>query len=339
MSRRLALQGASEEDTARMRDMLQHLASALNTPWTLHDDVDADLLLVDIDSVYGHMDWLRAHSSGRPVAALTQNPRFDDADIILRKPIRPDDFAVILNEIDSLSPPRAADVEPSTPVAPPEPVSVPVATIAKPVAPPAPAVIEVTPPSSAERKLADWLADGALAQAVRLTMGDAPELILDPGNKTYYADGTSRALTPYFKRAITLDEWQPVEYADLATLQSSGKGQPYSRLVWLFHALGSNGRLVHDLDIDAKYKLSRWPQIEREFPKHFRIATVMMKQPATLTEISDQSGANLSDIIDFTNAYNATGHIEMEPVVAAPATRDSGRHAILSRLRNPFGAS
>jgi hypothetical protein len=339
MSRRLSLLGASEEDTARMRDMLQHLASALNTPWTLHDDVDADLLLVDIDSVYGHMDWLRAHSSGKAVAALTQNPRFDDADIILRKPIRPDDFAVILNEIDSMSPPRAADVEPPTPVAPPVPVSVPVATIAKPAAPPAPAVIEVTPPPSAERKLADWLADGALAQAVRLTMGDAPELILDPGNKTYYADGTSRSLTPYFKRAITLDEWQPVEYADLAALQSSGKGQPYSRLVWLFHALGSNGRLVHDLDIDAKYKLSRWPQIEREFPKHFRIATVMMKQPATLTEISDQSGANLSDIIDFTNAYNATGHIEMEPVVVAPATRDSGRHAILSRLRNPFGAS
>src|ERR1700728_1024462 len=102
MSRRLALQGASEEDTARMRDMLQHLASALNTPWTLHDDVDADLLLVDIDSVYGHMDWLRAHSSGKAVAALTQNPRFDDADIILRKPIRPDDFAIILNEIDSM---------------------------------------------------------------------------------------------------------------------------------------------------------------------------------------------------------------------------------------------
>lgn len=338
MSRRLALQGASEEDTARMRDMLQHLASALHTPWMLHDDIDADLLLVDIDSVYGHMDWLRAHSSGRPVAALTQNPRFDDADIILRKPIRPDDFAVILNEIDSQSPPRAADVDPPTPIAP-EPVLVPVATILKPAPPPAPAVIEVTPPPAAERKLADWLAHGALAQAVRLTMGDAPELILDPGNKTYYADGTSRALTPYFKRAITLDEWQPVEYADLAALQSSNKGQPYARLVWLFHALGSNGRLVHDLDIDAKYKLSRWPQIEREFPKHFRIATVMMKQPATLTEISDQSGANISDIIDFTNAYNATGHIEMEPVVAAPAARDSGRHAILSRLRNPFGAS
>jgi len=339
MSRRLGLQGASEEDAARMRDMLQHSASALNATWTLHDDSDADLLLVDIESVYGHMDWLRAQSSGKAVAALTQNPRFDDAELILRKPVKPDELATILNNVDAQLPVRTY-VEPPTPVVvPPAPITQPAPAAAAPVAPPAPAVIEVTPPPSKERRLADWLADGALAQAVRLTMNDAPELILDPGNKTYYAEGTARALTPYFKRVITLDEWQPLEYADLAALQTSGKGQPYSRLLWLFHALGSNGRLTHDLDVDAKYKLSRWPQIEREFPKHFRIATVMMKQPATLTEISDQSGATLADVIDFTNAYNATGHIEMEPVVAAPVARDSGRHAILSRLRNPFGAS
>jgi hypothetical protein len=29
----------------------------------------------------------------------------------------------------------------------------------------------------------------------------------------------------------------------------------------------------------------------------------------------------------------------MEPVVTAPTGRDTGRGAILSRLRNPFGAS
>ena len=337
MSRRLALQGASEEDTARMREMLRHSASALNATWTLHDDEDADLLIVDIDSVHGHMDWLRAHSSGKPVAALTQNPRFDDADMILRKPVKPDELATILNNVDAQHPVRTY-AEPPTPVIAPPPVAQPAPPVV-PATPTTPAVIEVTPPPSTERKLADWLADGALAQAVRLTTDSAPELILDPGNKTYYADGTARALTPYFKRAITLDEWQPLEYAELAALQTSAKGQSYSRLLWLFHALGSNGRLTHDLDVDAKYKLSRWPQIEREFPKHFRIATVMMKQASTLTEISDQSGATLADVIDFTNAYNATGHIEMEPVIAAPVTRDSGRHAILSRLRNPFSAS
>jgi hypothetical protein len=174
---------------------------------------------------------------------------------------------------------------------------------------------------------------------MRLRMAGAPDLTLDPGNKTYYADGTARALAPYSQRVIALEDWQPVDYAELSALQASNKGQPYSRLLWLHHALGSNGRLGHELDIDAKYKLNRWPQIEREFPKHFRIATVMMKQPATLSEVAEQSGATLADVIDFTNAYNASGHIDMEPVVTAPSGRDTGRNAILSRLRNPFSAS
>ena len=351
MSRRLALNGASQEDAARMRDMLQQCAGVLNASWSLREEQDADLLIVDIDSVYGHMDWLRAHSSGKPVAAFTQNARFDDADLILHKPLDRNELTEILNNVDQHTPVRA---EPEPFVAPePEiiqaaikpspiaPASIKPAAMKPPqvVAPPVADIIEVTPAPPVARRLSDWLADGALAQAMRLEIDGAPTLKLDPGNKTYYAEGTSRALAPYFKRVIALEVWQPVEYTELAALQATAKGQPYSRLLWLYYALGSNGHLADELDIEAKYKLSRWPQIEREFPKHFRIATVMMKQPATLTEIAEQSGANVADVIDFTNAYNASGHIEMESIVAAPATRDSGRGAILSRLRNPFGAS
>jgi len=127
----------------------------------------------------------------------------------------------------------------------------------------------------------------------------------------------------------------------MGKLQAGGKGQPFARLLWLAHALGSNGQLAPGLPGNGRYKLSRWPQIEREFPKHFRIATVMMKQPATLGEVAEQSGATLSDVIDFTNAYHATGYIDIEgaPSSAAPAQRDTGRGAILSRLRNPFGGT
>ncbi len=346
MSRRLALQGASADEAARMRETLRQAAGAMSTTWILHDGVDVDLLVVDIDSVYGHMDWLRAQTSGRAVAALTQNPRFDDAEFILRKPLDAAGVADVLNAVHIVVPivsyaepePEAAPVSTSAfdatpPIVTPPPASRPAESA------PSPVVIEVTPPPTADRKLCDWLTDGALAQAMRLHIAGAADLTLDPGNKTYYADGTARALAPYFQRVIALEDWQPVDYAELSALQESGKGQSYSRLLWLHHALGSNGQLLGELDADAKYKLNRWPQIEREFPKHFRIATVMMKQPATLAEVAEQSGANIADVIDFTNAYNATGHIDMEPIVTAPSGRDTGRGAILSRLRNPFGAS
>jgi hypothetical protein len=175
---------------------------------------------------------------------------------------------------------------------------------------------------------------------VRLHSEGAPDLVLDPHNKMYYAEGSVRTLAAHCARALAREDWHEVDPAQMAQLQASGKGQPYARLTWLAHALGSNGQLTADLPGAGRYKLSRWPQIEREFPKHFRIATVMMKQPATLGEVAEQSGATLADVIDFTNAYYAAGYIEIEgvPSAAAPAQRDTGRGAILSRLRNPFGS-
>jgi len=176
---------------------------------------------------------------------------------------------------------------------------------------------------------------------VRLRSAGAPDLVLDPHNKVYYAEGSVRTLAAHCARVLTREDWHEVDPAEMAQLQAGGKGQPYSRLLWLAHALGSNGQLAPGLPGNGRYKLSKWPQIEREFPKHFRIATVMLKQPATLGEVAEQSGATLNDVIDFTNAYHAAGYIEIEgaPAATPAAQRDTGRGAILSRLRNPFGGT
>lgn len=341
MSRHLALQGASDDDASRLRDLLAQAESSLDSAWTIEAESDADLLVIDIDTVYGHMDWLRAHSSGRPVAVLTEHTQFEDADLILHKPLALGNVIDVLQRVAAQIPERAHPVrrEPVTPVvrmpAAPAPVAAAPSTPA-----PAPVAAPPAPPVPRERRLADWAQDGALDVAVRLVADGSPELVLDPSTKSYFVEGTLRSLAPYCARTITREDWQPVSAADLSRLRESGKGQPFVRLVWLSHALGSNGQLAAGLDMNGKFKLARWPQIEREFPKHFRIATVMMKQAATLTEIADQSGASVADVIDFTNAYNASGHIEAESTQAStPVTRDSGRHAILARLRNPFGQS
>jgi hypothetical protein len=205
--------------------------------------------------------------------------------------------------------------------------------VAAPVPPPP------APEPPRERRLSDWLADGMLRAPVRLSSDGAPDLIVDPAGKTYFADGNLRALAPHCTRVIAPAEWKDVAATEITGLQDAGKLQPLTRLQWLSHALGSNGQIASGLDVNAKYKLVKWPQIEREFAKHFRIATVMLKQHATLAEIAEQSGATLPDVIDFTNAYNAIGFVESEASArpAEPTQRDSGRGAILSRLRNPFG--
>jgi len=350
MSKRITLHGGGEDEIAQLREVLQRSAGSLHSSWTYHAGNEADLVVIDVDTVYGHMDWLRAHSSGKPVAVLTEHTQFAESDLVLFKPLSVENVADVLNRADPLVPDRPDPVEAPAPApAPPAQrtavtaarAAAAAATLAASMAPPAAAPAPAPPPPEVprERRLSDWLAEGAMRAPVRLQSGDAPELIVDPHSRSYYAEGNLRSLAPYCARVIAPAEWREVAPADVAQLQDAGKLQPVARLLWLAHAIGSNGQLAPGLDINAKFKLARWPQIEREFPKHFRIATVMLKQPATLAEIAEQSGATLTDVIDFTNAYNATGYIETDAVAKAadPGTRESGRHAILSRLRNPFG--
>ncbi|MDE1961280.1 MAG: hypothetical protein KGH80_06745 [Xanthomonadaceae bacterium] len=341
MARRLAIQGASDEDVARVRDLLNQAASRLSSPWRMHAGDDAELLLIDVDTVYGHMDWLRAHNS-RLVAVLTSHAQDDEYELVLHKPLTVDNLVQVLDRVAALTEdgPEAAPAVAATPApAPKKAAAKPAPAAAAPM--PAPPVPAPAPELPKERRLHDWLADHALAAAVRIRSAGAPDVILDPGHKTYYVEGSLRALAPHCGRIVAHDELHEVSPVELARLQASGKGQPYVRLVWLSHVLGSGGHPASGIDVNAKFKMSRWPQIEREFPKHFRIATVMMKQPATLGEIAEQSGAALGDVVDFTNAYHAIGYIESESAAASTepaATRDSGRGAILSRLKNPFGS-
>lgn len=62
------------------------------------------------------------------------------------------------------------------------------------------------------------------------------------------------------------------------------------------------------LDPDAHYKLDRWPQIDRAYPKHFRIATLMLKGPARLGDIAEATGASVAEVAEFVQAKLASGH-------------------------------
>jgi hypothetical protein len=134
-----------------------------------------------------------------------------------------------------------------------------------------------------------------------------------------------KPLEPYCRGLIRRSEWENVSSAVMDGLRAAGGGQPTSRLVWLYGLCAGNGRLLGDLDASTRVRLSRWPQIEREFPKHFRIATTMMKGSATVAEIATQSGATEAEVADLVNAYLVTGFVEVEGIQpAAIATADAG---------------
>ena len=96
--------------------------------------------------------------------------------------------------------------------------------------------------------------------------------------------------------------------------------------------MAGKGQLLPGYDPLGKFRLGKWPQTEREFPKHFRIATAMMKGPTTIDELAAASGVDRAEVVDFVNANLATGFAEAwrEPEPEPEAPKPGG---LLGRLR------
>ena len=95
----LALAGLEDEDVTDFRRVFGKLRGQLEADWRLTDDHDADLTVVDIDSIHGHMDWLRLTGSGTRTAVYTSAQYAKEADLSLFKPLAAENLADILNAV------------------------------------------------------------------------------------------------------------------------------------------------------------------------------------------------------------------------------------------------
>lgn len=346
--------------------------------WPLVSEQDATHVVVDMDSMYGPMSWLRLHAAGKVVIGLTSAPR-SQTDFRLGKPFNAESVAELLQEVappadgaaphgitpapapqhqlpEELSKPfvneeaAAPDQRPSaavaatldTPVAPPAPrVEAPSA------APPAPSATApmaatpapeparaptqtVTPPR--DRTLIDWLAPGQLTGRVRLQRGGA-SVLMDIDQHQYFGPATLKPLMSHVESVLKAGDFAPVDAATWTNETTMlGSAQPLSRLLWFCALQAGKGKLMPGFDANACYRLLKWPQTEREFPKHFRIATAMMKGPATLDEVTAACGVPVDEVADFVNANLATGYAEpyREPEPEPEAQKSGG---LFGRLR------
>ncbi|MEO5962211.1 MAG: hypothetical protein ABIO75_06475 [Thermomonas sp.] len=337
--------------------------------WTLVAHDHADYVVVDMDSLYGPMSWLRLHAAGRKVIGLTSIEK-SQTDYRLMHPINVSDLTALLSEIAGDAPPLQATAAPaaSTPAPAPsdvmpdaqalpedeveaKPVDTPAmaAMAAMPAIPDITAVTAVTAeldsepvpasepvaPLPPDRSLASWLSSTGLQRRVRLQRGDSPVLLIDPRSKVYHGPATLKPLVAYFEGTLLLEDFETPDAAVWeAEAAELGAAQPLARLKWLGGLLAGDGQLTLEHDDDGQYRLTKWPQTEREYPKHFRIATAMMKGPANLDEVAAASGVERSDVADFVNANLATGYAERvlppAPEVEQPAKPGGG---LFGRMR------
>jgi hypothetical protein len=383
---RLAVVSVEGPDIERLQQLLDQVRGQLTRPWLwAASEAEADVLVIDVDSLYGHMDWLRAHGQGRRVICLTGRPG-SEHDVTLTRPITAQGLLQDLRHFEAqarsqaaaaAAPPQADPIpapqadpapapedakasEPVDPtlaapaVVPPDPpppaveASRPAGTAtqyrltprASPIVKARPQIVVEDHPAAPDPDrltLADFCAIAALPEPAKLDRADAPTLVIDAERDCYYCSSpTLKPLLAYCNGTIARSEWQPVPVAEIEALRSNALViHPLARLIWLHTLINSHGHLLAGLDYNARYRLTRWPQIEREFPKHFRIATVMMKGPVSLTEVADQAGATIPDVVDFVDAYTALGVVEPEgaaaPAALAAASGESG--GLLARLR------
>ncbi|MGH8078995.1 MAG: hypothetical protein ACREP7_00380 [Lysobacter sp.] len=391
----LGLTGMDPATESALQTAFKVANTRLGGHWSLVPEQQAEFVVVDMDSMYGPMSWLRLHASGKAVVALTAAQR-TQADYLLAHPFNADSIAHLLGEIAAQTgqalptpapAPAPAPVVPATveipqqsrtdptaslpdvvvellqmdlaqakaaaaaqlaaapaPTPAPTPAPAPVVTAASAApapAPPNPAQAADPIPTPAATTAApaavvaaassaitasgdgmlDWLVPGRLRGLVRVGSG-SERLLIDADHRKYHGPPALKPLAGLFDRGFGASEFEIVPAAQWdAAAALLGAPMPLNRLVWFGNLLAGRGRLAPGYDPQRRYRMTKWPQTEREYPKHFRIATVMMKAPATLSEIAEASGVTEAEVADFINANLATGFAEPEgdPTPAEPA--------------------
>ncbi len=97
---RLKACGLSEIDYSSLKSMLRLANSLLNHPWILVDDADADLTIFSLETEQGQSAW-QQHQTGFSGILTTDINLKQEADIILKKPLRTRNFSDALNKIES----------------------------------------------------------------------------------------------------------------------------------------------------------------------------------------------------------------------------------------------
>lgn len=328
--------GFSREDEAKVLSSFDQANARLPKRWTVTNEKEAELIVIDMDTVYGHMTWLKANNAGKMTVGITNSER-SETDHVLPRPVSQDNLASLLAQLSAQTA-SAAPIARTTGQQPamtaemlnPRNTSQQAAVVIPEAHNPRSTGQQAAIPSETNGvgprtttgtmaamaamgpralKLLDFLKPGILGGPVKIQLNDAPLLVIDPANQTYLGSNALKPYLAYGSATLTEADFIAIDDSEFHQLSKQlGGAQPLARLAWLSALVGGNGQLLPAYNPNSLFKLNKWPQTEREFPKHFRIATVMMKGPAKLTDIAEQSGAALHEVTDFVNANLISGH-------------------------------
>jgi hypothetical protein len=366
----LCFTGFSRDDQAKAQQLFAQANAESGGRFALAPEGEARVLVIDMDSMYGHMTWLKAHDSGKTTVGVTSGDRCE-TDFVLKSPMSMDALRGLLAHLGGgqaaapatpqaeaapgAAAPRTTGQQPAfggsivqqaaaarttgqqaaMPRTTGQQAAMPRTTGQQAAMPPVDeparvghaeeylaamttgqmAALNAVPH---EPRISDYLPANVLGGPVKLHSPGAPVLALDPATQTYAGSATLKPLLPYVEAVIRENQLEAITAGEFEAIKGSAAGaQPYMRLLWLCGLTVGKGNLLPGYALNRKFVLTKWPQIEREYPKHFRLATVMMKGPALVREIAEQAGVGEADVIDFVNAGLVTGAVVVEGSASA----------------------
>src|SRR3546814_3892719 len=100
MSLTLGLTGMDPATETALKAAFTDANARIGSPWQLVPEAEAGHVMVDMDSMYGPMSWLRLHAAGKQVIGLTTAQR-TQTDFRLGRPFDSHSFSVLLRDVRS----------------------------------------------------------------------------------------------------------------------------------------------------------------------------------------------------------------------------------------------
>jgi hypothetical protein len=333
--------GASEEDQAHLRLLLRSARKHVSEDWVWGPESGADLLMLDRHSPIGDLanaplsDALGASQRGVASAQLIEAAEPAPAGLFLRRPFQRDAFAALLNDVahcDIAEPVAETAAKSDEPEHANENVAL-VATQGSPSgnapqnAPRAESEPDLPPSRATEhgvdenvmRSLLHYLPKRVLGGPAQIALSGAPPLVIDPDARMFWADGILPLLEPYVRQQLRLGDWKRLTNDELEQARQGSAARPYAQLIWVDGFIHSNGSLSRRFDPEGTYHLSKRLDLSNDYPRALRISAVM-NNPRKLDAIARASGADLAEVFDVVNAYEAIGYLEWTRPGAARKT-------------------
>jgi hypothetical protein len=271
----LSTAGLTSKDHTVLKSLFSLVERDLDKSWRLTPEADGDIFLVDVDSDDGRMLWGQlSNTPGHKCAAVTRDRAFD-APHLLHKPLRRRELLQLLNEY------AVASFGPAE-----EDAWLPLAMSHKPD----------------HYTLAEHLRRRSWTSGVLLRRPGAPDLVLDPGSGSWYADAELSTLASYLNQEIGVHEAYPLGQRDLLEFSRHLPRRAMIDLQWYAGLSLGNGQLHPDIHSNDRIGMMRVPHQAKANGDHRRIAEALISRPSTPEQLVERCNLPINVVARFLNA-------------------------------------